>query len=79
MNIERLCHISQGLTRSDDMIPSRFFDEPMPAGAAKGQVFDRDKFNMLLDKYYELRGWDKNGKPTPEKLKELGLEDLAKD
>jgi aldehyde:ferredoxin oxidoreductase len=30
-----------------------------------------------LDDYYEVRGWDNEGIPTPEKLKELGMEDLA--
>jgi Aldehyde:ferredoxin oxidoreductase len=33
----------------------------------------------LLNAYYEFRGWDKNGKPTPEKLKELGLDWLIKE
>jgi len=27
----------------------------------------------MLDEYYEARGWDKNGKPTAAKLKELGI------
>ena len=27
----------------------------------------------MLPEYYELRGWDKNGVPTPEKLAELAL------
>jgi aldehyde:ferredoxin oxidoreductase len=30
----------------------------------------------MLDDYYQHRGWDKNGIPTPEKLKELGLKDV---
>jgi aldehyde:ferredoxin oxidoreductase len=30
-----------------------------------------------LDPYYEFRGWDKTtGKPTPEKLRELGLKEI---
>jgi aldehyde:ferredoxin oxidoreductase len=29
---------------------------------------------MMLDEYYETRGWDKNGIPTAAKLKELGLD-----
>jgi len=28
----------------------------------------------MLDEYYSLRGWDKDGTPTPAKLKELGIE-----
>jgi len=27
----------------------------------------------MLDEYYTLRGWDKEGTPTQEKRKELGL------
>jgi len=27
----------------------------------------------MLDEYYTLRGWDKEGTPTKEKRKELGL------
>jgi aldehyde:ferredoxin oxidoreductase len=31
----------------------------------------------MLDAYYEFRGWDKEtGKPTPEKLRELGLDEI---
>jgi aldehyde:ferredoxin oxidoreductase len=28
----------------------------------------------MLEEYYAFRGWDKNGVPKPEKLKELSLE-----
>jgi aldehyde:ferredoxin oxidoreductase len=27
----------------------------------------------MLDPYYQARGWDRNGVPTEEKLRELGL------
>jgi len=34
----------------------------------------------LLDAYYETRGWDKeSGRPSKEKLVDLGLNDIAKD
>jgi aldehyde:ferredoxin oxidoreductase len=39
-------------------------------------VSHQDEF---LDKYYSLRGWTKEGRPTPEKLKELGLDFVLKD
>jgi aldehyde:ferredoxin oxidoreductase len=32
----------------------------------------------MLPEYYQLRGWDENGVPTPKKLAELGLEDEGK-
>ena len=31
-------------------------------------------FKLALDEYYEIRGWDKGGRPTVEKLKALGIE-----
>jgi len=37
-----------------------------------------DEFRALLDRYYDLRGWDREtGWPTAAKLAELGLEDVA--
>jgi len=33
----------------------------------------KEMLDEMLDEYYALRGWDKNGVPTEEKLKELGL------
>ena len=47
-------------------------------GKDDGVVLDREKFLRLMDKYYELRGWNKeNGWPTRRKLEELGLKRIA--
>jgi aldehyde:ferredoxin oxidoreductase len=71
-NLARVYSIREGLTRADDTLPARFLEEPMPEGPAKGQTVNLDP---LLNAYYEYRGWDKEtGKPTKEKLTELGLE-----
>ena len=46
----------------------------------EGVGLDREKFSSLLDEYYALRGWDKvTGRPTTEKLVELGLSDVARE
>jgi aldehyde:ferredoxin oxidoreductase len=43
-----------------------------------GVALDRARFIPMLDKYYELRGWNPaNGWPTRHKLEELGLRDVA--
>lgn len=70
MNLERLFNLRAGLTAKDDTLPPRMLKEPMPDGPAKGKVVPLDK---MLPEYYKLRGWDSNGVPTPQKLKELGL------
>ena len=43
-----------------------------------GVVLDIDQFMPMMDRYYELRGWNpENGWPTRPKLEELGMEDVA--
>ncbi len=74
-NLERLFNIRAGLTKKDDTLPPRMLKEPMPNGPVKGQVHE---LAVMLPEYYQLRGWDENGVPTPEKLTELGLEEEGK-
>ena len=69
-NLERLYNLKAGLTKADDTLPPRFLKEPMPEGPFKGAVC---KLDQMLPEYYQLRGWDTNGVPTAEKLKQLGL------
>jgi aldehyde:ferredoxin oxidoreductase len=50
----------------------------MYPGKDDGVLLDRQKFLTLLDKYYELSGWDRaTGCPGRAKLDELGLGDVA--
>jgi len=44
----------------------------------KGAVVDRDRFEEMKSEYYQLRDWDvDSGLQPEEKLKELGLSDIA--
>jgi aldehyde:ferredoxin oxidoreductase len=45
----------------------------------KGTKLDRQKYYQMLSWYYELRGWDQNGIPTPETLKRLGLKGILEE
>ncbi len=79
-NISRLYAIREkGISRKDDYPPARWFEpeEEVEGNVASGKKLDKEKYDQLLDHYYRLRGWDKNGIPTPEKIKELGLEEFA--
>jgi aldehyde:ferredoxin oxidoreductase len=75
--VERLFNIREGLTRADDWLVDRYFDEPTPIGLpiARDKCLDREKFKQMIDEYYELHGWDEDGVPRPETLKKLGLDD----
>lgn len=76
--LARLFNIREGLTRNDDTLPARFWEEETD-GPAKGMkaFLNREDFEKSLDRFYELRGWDKNGVPTEETIKSLGLSSLT--
>lgn len=72
-NLERLINVGRGAGRKDDTLPYRVMHEPIPDGPVKGRYCPEEKLNEMLDQYYALRGWTRDGIPTPEKLAELGL------
>jgi len=74
----RLINIREGLTRKDDTLPWKVMHVPIPdEGPSKGSFVSQEELDLLLDDYYEVRGWNKEGIPTMEKLRDLGMEDLA--
>jgi aldehyde:ferredoxin oxidoreductase len=70
-NLKRLVNLRYGITRADDTLPQRILTEPRPTGGAAGVVPDLD---LMLEEYYEVRGWTPGGAPSPERLAALGLE-----
>jgi aldehyde:ferredoxin oxidoreductase len=64
-------------SRNLDVPPMCWFKEPLTEGTLKGGVLNLEKYNVMLDSYYEKRGWSKNGVPTKETLEKLGLADAA--
>lgn len=77
-NVGRLFNVREGFTRKDDHLPAKVMSTPIPdEGVAKGSYVSQKELDFLLDDYYEVRGWTKEGIPTIEKLKEIGLKDLV--
>jgi aldehyde:ferredoxin oxidoreductase len=91
VNLERLYNVRHGLSRADDHLPRRFTEEAAPLYDFQrdpqthalvrspeplryGLLHD---FEAMLDRYYALRGWDRNGRPRRETLQRLGLADEA--
>ena len=69
---ERLFLMRAGFSRKDDTLPERILNTPLPDGPAKGMVCHLEE---MLEDYYRIRGWDADGRPTADKLRELGLPD----
>ncbi len=78
--IERLFNLREGATRNDpekgDVLNHRYHDEPCKRGAIDviGRYIVKEKFDKMVDEFYEHKGLDKNGIPKKSTLKELGLE-----
>ena len=59
-----------GITREDDKLPNHIL-KALPSGRVMGVKLDLEE---NLKKYYTRRGWDwETGKPSEEKLKQLGI------
>ncbi len=61
-NLAKLINLRRGLGRKDDSLPARAMNE-----------LSSSEFEKILNKYYETRGWNKDGVPLPVTLKNLGL------
>jgi aldehyde:ferredoxin oxidoreductase len=76
INLTRCFNVREGFLRKDDTLPYRCLKEPLTEGPCKGATV---KLDEMLNEYYELCGWDSEGRPTEEKLKELDLDFAAKE
>jgi aldehyde:ferredoxin oxidoreductase len=72
-NLEKHFNIAAGVEK--DSLPPRLLREKLPTGPAAGRVAE---LYTMLEEYYELRGWDKEGVPTSAKTEELGIKYEAK-
>ncbi|MBI3326511.1 MAG: aldehyde ferredoxin oxidoreductase family protein [Nitrospinae bacterium] len=77
VNLERAFNVREGVRRKDDSLPYRVMHEPIPFGPSKGRYCPPDELSRMLDEYYSLRGWTRDGVPTKGRLATLDLEDVA--
>jgi aldehyde:ferredoxin oxidoreductase len=76
--LERVFNVREGFNRKDDTLPRRMLTEPLQdAGPATGEVIR--KLDTLLDEYYDAFGYTRQGVPTAERLRKLGLGGVIKD
>jgi len=74
--LTRLFNLREGFSRKDDSIPQRLHLDPLPEGNPKGRIIPERNFQKMLSEYYELWGWDQQGRPTRATIEELGLASL---
>jgi aldehyde:ferredoxin oxidoreductase len=69
-NLQRAFNNRFGISRADDCLPLRVMTSTI-GGPNEGFVPNLEE---QLKEYYELRGWEADGRPSRDKLKELDLE-----
>jgi aldehyde:ferredoxin oxidoreductase len=74
--LERSVLNREGVRRADDYLPERFMTETVPDGPAQGRVLAKDMYDVMLDEYYALRGWDADGVVGPERPHPLCPEEM---
>ncbi|MGD2165124.1 MAG: aldehyde ferredoxin oxidoreductase family protein [Anaerolineae bacterium] len=74
--LERLILCREGIRRQDDMLPQRITQEKLPSGPTEGRILTDDMYDIMLNEYYEARGWDGDGVPRSGTIHELGLEQI---
>jgi aldehyde:ferredoxin oxidoreductase len=74
INMLRAFNAREGITRDQDTLPKRLYDEPLQDGASAGSTVDRARNDEAIETYYRLAGWDpETGNPPRETLEELDL------
>jgi aldehyde:ferredoxin oxidoreductase len=58
MTTIRKFNLREGLSKKDDTLPQRFFNEGLKTGASKGERIHKEEFEKMLKEYYKLRKWD---------------------
>ncbi|WP_457551124.1 aldehyde ferredoxin oxidoreductase family protein [Desulfobacula sp.] len=74
-NLQRMFNVMADFDKTQDTLPARFHKEVLKDGPPKGIPMPKEAFDKALAEYYALRGWDSNGRPTKQKLMDLGIED----
>ncbi len=81
LNLEKAFNLRHtNFDRKDDMPTPREMEEPITTGPQAGWKMDKDKYNQMLDEYYELHDWNKKTSyPTRKALEDVELGYVADD
>jgi aldehyde:ferredoxin oxidoreductase len=76
VTLKKLYNIREGWSAAEDTLPPRFLTSGLPL--ARGEaVLPPERLREMIAAYYQARGWDEQGRPTPALLAELGLANVA--
>ena len=71
--LERLMNTNEGISRKDDTLPVRLLSETRKCDTKERAI----PLEKMLNRYYMVRGYDKNGIPKPRTLRKLKIKKAA--
>jgi len=75
LNMLRAFNAREGIDRTADKLPQKFFKTLQGDGPSSGVALDIEEVMQAQEWYYEMSGWNPDsGNPTTDTLKKLGLE-----
>ncbi len=72
LNLLRAFNTRENFTRADDILPEKMF-QPLKGGASDGIALDKTEIEKAKDTYFQIAGWDQDGRVTRETLGDLDL------
>lgn len=72
LNLLRAFNAREGVGSEADTLPEKL-TVPLEGGPTDGVAVDREEWEGARALYYEMNGWDAEGRPTRARLEELGL------
>jgi len=72
LNMMRAFNAREGFTSTEDKLPPKLF-QPLVGGPSAGIAITEEEMASALPTYYAMCGWDAEGRPTRQKLEELGI------
>jgi aldehyde:ferredoxin oxidoreductase len=73
VNTERLINLRCGASDADDRLPDMFFDKQYNDGQEPSKP--SEWMDPMKKEFYRVMGWDERGRPSAEKLADLGISD----
>jgi aldehyde:ferredoxin oxidoreductase len=70
--LERLFNLAAGATPADDVLPPRFADSTIIV-AGEARAVTREAQARMRQDYYQVRGWDAEGRPTAALIESLRI------
>jgi aldehyde:ferredoxin oxidoreductase len=61
-NLKKAFNEREGWRREDDTLPERILTEALPTGVAAGSALSVADLDVMIEGYYEARGWTREGR-----------------